>query len=576
MKKEVIQDKVLYQQFLDGDMNAFENLIMKYKNSLLYFIFRYVKNIDVAEDIFQDSIMYILSKKEVYNSDYSFKTFLYTIAKSRALNCLRQNNVRNEPLEEAEGIKINDKLIEDLIIEKEIDSRIKKLFLKLKEDYQVVIFLAIIEDLSYSEIAKIMNKDISQIKNLVHRARVKLRMLLIQEKIVEVKNNKIIRLISIILIVCALTSGITYAGITIYQTFFVRKIEVKEPSEEEIKYSMRNGDRFVKIGKYAFICNTFANEIYKYDLEKNMFEKLCKIEGVKKIYFDGEYVYALTDYYAVEKGIYKIDLLGNIEKIYDKLSLQLLITENEIYFTEQIGYEYTYGYSQGNIYKMDKNGNNLEKIVDNIKHDFFIENDYIYYIDKDSRSLYRADLDGDNKVELVKGRITINAVTDKFISYTDSSAYVGGDSNFIGILFLDTNENYKIDSPNGFYANNNEMYFYAWKYDIENNIATYTLYYVDVEKHEVIEKWHQENPQGIPFLTYVYNGNAYFYGSNCYRIDINNVEQREDLCFDTLAYLDGKAYQFKFTDSFEKSELNIFDLDDVSAGPVTIKLPLEN
>ena len=43
----------------------------------------YVKNIEIAEDIAQDSFMYMIINKVEYDFKYSFKTYLYTIAKSR-------------------------------------------------------------------------------------------------------------------------------------------------------------------------------------------------------------------------------------------------------------------------------------------------------------------------------------------------------------------------------------------------------------------------------------------------------------------------------------------------------------
>lgn len=79
-------DKKLYSEFLNGNSNSLEILVEKYKNNLIYFIFGYVKNLETAEDIFQDIIIYLLEKKEIYNFKYSFKTFLYIIAKSKALN----------------------------------------------------------------------------------------------------------------------------------------------------------------------------------------------------------------------------------------------------------------------------------------------------------------------------------------------------------------------------------------------------------------------------------------------------------------------------------------------------------
>ena len=65
------EDKYLYKEFINGNNQAFEQLIMKYKTNIIYFITRYVKSIEIAEDIFQDVIIYILEKKERYNFKYS-------------------------------------------------------------------------------------------------------------------------------------------------------------------------------------------------------------------------------------------------------------------------------------------------------------------------------------------------------------------------------------------------------------------------------------------------------------------------------------------------------------------------
>ena len=106
------EDKRLYNQFLNGNNNAFNYLISKYKNNVIYFISRYVKNIDVAEDIFQDVIVYILENKDKYNFDYSFKTYLYIIAKSRALNYIKNNKNNTIELSEIANNLSEDKLLE--------------------------------------------------------------------------------------------------------------------------------------------------------------------------------------------------------------------------------------------------------------------------------------------------------------------------------------------------------------------------------------------------------------------------------------------------------------------------------
>ena len=62
------EDKILYKEFLKGNEEAFNQIIKKYKNNLIYFISRYVKNLDIAEDIFQDVIIYIL--EQLFFSDF--------------------------------------------------------------------------------------------------------------------------------------------------------------------------------------------------------------------------------------------------------------------------------------------------------------------------------------------------------------------------------------------------------------------------------------------------------------------------------------------------------------------------
>lgn len=84
------QDIKLYNQFISGNKEAFEKIMDKYRLNLIYFIRRFVKSIDIAEDIAQDVFVYVLINKKEYDFKYSLKTYLYTIAKCRALNFLRK------------------------------------------------------------------------------------------------------------------------------------------------------------------------------------------------------------------------------------------------------------------------------------------------------------------------------------------------------------------------------------------------------------------------------------------------------------------------------------------------------
>lgn len=207
------EDKILYEEFLKGNEFAFNKLIKKYRNNLLYFITRYVKNLEVAEDIFQDVILYILENKEKYDSNYSFKTYLYTIAKSRAINYIKRTG---KFVELDDNIK-EGKILEEIVCSNERSKKIKNVLYKLPKDYQLVIYLTKIEGLSYKETAKVMDRTETQIKTLAHNSKKKLRKMLVEEKVVEMKNNKILKILSIIIVLGVVISGIVYASYKIYE-----------------------------------------------------------------------------------------------------------------------------------------------------------------------------------------------------------------------------------------------------------------------------------------------------------------------------------------------------------------------
>ena len=173
-------DKDLYTEFLNGNEESFKEIILRHKNNLIYFIAKYVKNIEIAEDISQDVFVYILVNKEKYNFKYELKTYLYMIAKSRAINYIkREKRIIN--LQEDENFYKEELNLEDIILKKQIQEEIRQAIDKMKREYQIVIYLVDFEKLSYREVSKIMEKTELQIKSLVHNARKKLKKILEKE-----------------------------------------------------------------------------------------------------------------------------------------------------------------------------------------------------------------------------------------------------------------------------------------------------------------------------------------------------------------------------------------------------------
>ena len=171
-------DKELYKEFLQGNKESFEEIVIRHKDAIIYFIQRYVKSLDIAEDLAQDVFVYILVHKKNYKFEYSLKTYLYTIAKSKALNYIKKEK-RIVELDENQFEELEE--LEERVFKNERAENLKKSIQKLKIEYQNAIYLADIEEMSYKEIAHILNKTDASVKVLIHRARKALEKVVMEE-----------------------------------------------------------------------------------------------------------------------------------------------------------------------------------------------------------------------------------------------------------------------------------------------------------------------------------------------------------------------------------------------------------
>lgn len=173
-------DRELYEEFLNGSKEDFEQIVIRYKDRLIYFIQRYVKNYDVAEDLMQDVFVYVLINRKEYDFKYSLKTYLYTIAKSRAINYLKRQKKIVFLKDDDVLVEENDS-VEEIIFRKEKEENIIKAIKKLKPEWQSIIYLSKIEEMKYKDICKILGKSLPQVKSSIHRANKQLEKILREE-----------------------------------------------------------------------------------------------------------------------------------------------------------------------------------------------------------------------------------------------------------------------------------------------------------------------------------------------------------------------------------------------------------
>ena len=215
MEKDL--DKKLYNDYLNGEKEAFEILYNKYKNKIEYFIYNIVKDYQKAEDIAQETFIYVIQHQMRENS--SFKYYIYLVARSKALNYINVEKRRNEITEKylANDNEQIEKDVLDIITAEESKKELLESIELLDERYKNAIYLVNIEGLSYEETSKILGETLQNTKNLIHRGKKQLRKILLKKGFNEM--NKVLKIFVIIICTTIALTGIVYATTVIYNKY---------------------------------------------------------------------------------------------------------------------------------------------------------------------------------------------------------------------------------------------------------------------------------------------------------------------------------------------------------------------
>lgn len=172
-------DEKLILRFQEGDINAYNELVKRYKDRLLNFVLRYFNNVEQAEDVVQDTLIKLYTHASYYKNVAKFSTWIFTIAKNNALTELRKNKRKKTDslwTDDGQVIDINSK-------EESLDSKVQneiaidqlnKFIDEIPENFRMAVVLRDFQELSYEEISKILEIPIGTIKSRINRGRIQL------------------------------------------------------------------------------------------------------------------------------------------------------------------------------------------------------------------------------------------------------------------------------------------------------------------------------------------------------------------------------------------------------------------
>ena len=180
--KFIYSDEQLMLLFQRGDENAYIELVNRYKDKLINFIFNYLGDLESSEDVVQETMIKLYQKKHYYKEIAKFSTWLYTIAKNLANTELRKRKQRKTT--QLSQFSKDDKTYELLSNDPEpgqeiqtdiVNKIIRNAVDQLSENFKIVIVLRDIQGLSYEDISEIINVPIGTVKSRINRARLQLQ-----------------------------------------------------------------------------------------------------------------------------------------------------------------------------------------------------------------------------------------------------------------------------------------------------------------------------------------------------------------------------------------------------------------
>jgi len=177
-------DLMLVERTVAGDQRAYALLVTKYQRRIERLIGRMVRDVDLVEDIAQETFIRAYRALHQFRGEAQFYTWLYRIAVNtakKALVELKRNPVISENAlrgasEEDETSSVGNELTSDetpetVLAAKEIAATVNAAMEALPDDLRQAVTLREIEGLSYEEIAEAMNCPIGTVRSRIFRAR---------------------------------------------------------------------------------------------------------------------------------------------------------------------------------------------------------------------------------------------------------------------------------------------------------------------------------------------------------------------------------------------------------------------
>ena len=179
---EASSDHELIAGVRDGDEDAFQEIVRRYRNPITNFVYRMLDDYDRSVELAQETFIRVYTSAGRYQANHNFSTYIYRIASNLAISELRQRKRRRlvslfSPFsnEDGEIVEIDlpdgNTLQDQSLIEDERRKAVSRAIASLPQKYRAAIVLRDIEEMSYDGIARVLSLSEGTVKSRINRAR---------------------------------------------------------------------------------------------------------------------------------------------------------------------------------------------------------------------------------------------------------------------------------------------------------------------------------------------------------------------------------------------------------------------
>lgn len=173
------EDQVLIKKILKGHQSSFEELMRKYNKKIFGFIFRMVRDDEVAVELTQEFFIKIYKVLAKYNFQYKFSTWAYRICYNLVIDHVRKHQTQVDSLDDdsvsqkqmlaSENYESEDGFTN--LAREETSEYVWKVVDGIPVKYKELILLRYLQGLKYDEIAEVTELPVGTVKNRIFKAK---------------------------------------------------------------------------------------------------------------------------------------------------------------------------------------------------------------------------------------------------------------------------------------------------------------------------------------------------------------------------------------------------------------------